>query len=161
MQFSAIRKFGDPVLSMVAGEVERVDERVVGLVERMFAAMYNAGGIGLAAPQIGVRERVFVYNVNGVTGAAINPVITHRAGSVPSNEGCLSIPDHFFDLERSAEVTLRGLDLDGEQIELEATGLMAMMIQHEVDHLDGVLILNRAPDSQAKRARRELTLGPE
>jgi peptide deformylase len=159
MDLVVIRKFGDPVLGLVAGQVSDINNQTRALVVRMFAAMRKAGGIGLAAPQIGVCERVFVYDVDGVSGAVVNPVITQSSGAVASNEGCLSIPGHFFDLERAQFVTLVGTDPDGFPLEIQAEGLMAMMFQHEVDHLNGLLIIDRAPDHQSKPARRALVLG--
>jgi peptide deformylase len=153
-----LRYFGDPVLSLRAVEVVNYDWRLNGLVKGMFAEMYRAGGIGLAAPQIGVSERIFVYDLNGASGVVINPVIIEQSNEGSSHEGCLSVPGYFFDIPRAGRVALRGQDVDGMGIELVGEGRLAEMFQHETDHLDGVLVLDRADAAVAGVAKRALLM---
>lgn len=141
-----IRLLGDPVLRRAARPVDTVDEDVRRLVEDLMDTMYAADGVGLAAPQIGVSRRVFVYDIRDPeipAGALINPEIVEREGSVKEEEGCLSIPGLTELVERAARVVVRGLDGDGNEVRVEAEGLLARCLQHERDHLDGILFLDR------------------
>jgi peptide deformylase len=142
-----IRLLGDPVLRERAAEVGAVDDEVRRLAKAMFNAMYEADGVGLAAPQVGIPRRIIVVDPReeGVTPMAIiNPrVVTAAASTEKAEEGCLSIPGVREVVERPASVTVEGLDLEGSPLTIDAEGLHARVLQHEVDHLDGVLFLDR------------------
>lgn len=140
-----IRLLGDPALREKAGEVEQVGDEIRRLAEDMFETMYAAEGIGLAAPQVGVNRRLFVMDTRDPEiepRALINPVIIERSGSERGEEGCLSLPGLVGEVERSASIVVEALDLQGEPIRIEASGLHARCIQHEIDHLDGVLFID-------------------
>ena len=137
-----IRVLGDPILRMETKPVAEVTGELKQLVEQMFTTMYAAEGIGLAAPQVGRTERLAVVDVEGAKYALINPEIVAREGSARAEEGCLSIPDVFGEVERPQRVTVRALDIDGKPFELAADELLARCIQHEVDHLHGKLFLD-------------------
>lgn len=154
-----VRKFGDPVLRTPARPVEQVDDALRSEIERMGELMSDALGVGLAATQLGVLHRVLVYRVQqqAPLGALINPEIEWRGEEEEiAEEGCLSLPAVAVDVERPIHVRVRGLNEFGEPIVVEATGLEARVIQHEVDHLDGVLILDRTSRDQRKEAMRAL-----
>lgn len=156
-----IRVIGDPVLSQRAKDVTEIDGTVAALVDDMFEVMYDAPGLGLAAPQVGVSRRIFVYDSDERAGVLINPEIVESDGEWEFVEGCLSIPGLHWSVVRPRTVLLRGVDLDGNTVEFEATDLEARIFQHELDHLDGVLLVERITDEQrreAKRALRELAL---
>jgi peptide deformylase len=156
-----IRLFGDPVLKQRAREVEELDEGLVRLVDAMYTTMYDASGVGLAAPQVGVQRRIFTYDVGEGPEVLVNPEIVETAGEWTFEEGCLSIPGLSFEIVRPNAVTLRGLDLDGNERTIEADEYLARVFQHELDHLDGILMLDRLePDvrKQALRAMRERDL---
>lgn len=142
-----LRYYGDPVLRKKADPAPSVGPDVVSLIESMYDTMYREKGVGLAAPQVGVSTRVFVVDVEDdetrVRRAFVNPVITRREGAVVGEEGCLSIPGFREDVKRAARVTVEALDERGERFALEAEGLVARAIQHEIDHLDGVLFIDR------------------
>jgi peptide deformylase len=153
-----IRIFGDPVLKLPATEVTEIDGTLAALAKDMLATMYEAPGIGLAAPQVGVQKRMFVYDINDETGPhiVINPVLHDPDGEWTYEEGCLSVPGLYWPIERAKTVRLTGLDLDGNDLDIEADELLARMFQHECDHLDGVLLLGRLTKDQRKQAMREL-----
>lgn len=151
-----IRVIGDPVLRQRAREVEEIDGTVARLVEDMFTVMYDAPGVGLAAPQIGVERRIFVYDYDDEPGVVINPEIVEHSGEWSFTEGCLSVPGLHWEIVRPKEVLLRGIDLDGNQVEIEADELEARVFQHELDHLDGVLLVERLDDEQRREAKRAL-----
>ena len=152
-----IRTFGDPVLKAPASEVTDIDDALRRLVDGMVQTMYDAPGVGLAAPQVGVQKRLFVYDVGEGPHAVINPVLNDfRGGEWPYHEGCLSVPELWWDIERPKEVTLRGLDLEGNEQVIEADELLARVFQHEVDHLDGILLLERVGPEERKEAMRTL-----
>lgn len=159
-----IRTFGDPVLRQRAAEVTTFDQKLAQLAEDMLETMYEAPGVGLAAPQIGVQRRLFVYDINDGNGphAVVNPVLTGHQGEQTSEEGCLSVPGLSWTLTRYNEVHLSGVDLDGKELSIEAVGLLARCFQHEVDHLDGMLLLERLDKRDRKSAMKSLrhrTLG--
>ncbi|MCX6386627.1 MAG: peptide deformylase [Solirubrobacterales bacterium] len=156
---SLVRKFGDPVLRAKALEVERFDETLRAEITRMGQIMEDSFGIGLAATQLGVLHKVLVYRVGGDAPlvALINPEIEWQGKEKePSEEGCLSLPGVHVDVERPIHVRVRACDGHGEVVVVEASGLEARVILHEIDHLDGVLILDRAPRDQRKQAMRTL-----
>jgi peptide deformylase len=154
-----IRKFGDPVLRTRARAVDRFDDALRDEVERMGGLMIDAVGVGLAATQVGVLHRVLVYRVQQESPviALVNPEIEWKGGEEEiMEEGCLSLPAVLVDVERPVHVRVRARDERGEEIVVEATGLEARVIQHEIDHLDGVLILDRTSRDQRKEAVRAL-----
>lgn len=146
-----IRQWPDPVLKLRAEEVEDFDDDLRRLVERMQALMTDANGIGLAGNQAGVLRRLFVFRVDDEEPrAAVNPVIVERSDEVAADdEGCLSLQGVLVPVERPVAVTLEAQDVDGAPYRLELEGLSARVVQHELDHLDGVLILERTtPDAR-------------
>jgi peptide deformylase len=147
-----IRQFGDPVLRQRAREIDNVDGSLLRLVEDMFETMYEAPGVGLAAPQVGVERRLFVYDIGDGPNAIINPVILETGGEWSYDEGCLSIPDLSWTVVRPNEVHLRGISLDGEEVDIEADELLGRCFQHEMDHLDGILLVERLDQDQHKEA---------
>ncbi|HEY1633978.1 MAG TPA: peptide deformylase [Acidimicrobiales bacterium] len=156
MALLPIRTFGDPVLKQRTPEVETVDESIVRLVDDMIETMRAAPGVGLAAPQVGVQKRLFVYDVGDGPRVVINPVISDHRGEWTYEEGCLSVPSLFWPVVRPGQVHLRGRDLDGRELSIEADELLARVFQHEVDHLDGMLLLERLDSEQRKEAMRTL-----
>ena len=154
-----VRKFGDPVLKTKARPVERFDAALHAEVERMGRLMNDALGIGLAATQIGVLHRVLVYRVQpqAPVAALVNPELEWRSSDEEiAEEGCLSLPSVLVEVERPLHIRVRAQDETGEPIMIEASGLEARVIQHEMDHLDGVLILNRTSRDQRKEAMKAL-----
>ena len=153
-----IRLFGDPVLRSKASEVTRIDGSVARLCDSMFTTMYAARGIGLAAPQVGVRKRLFVYDEPESCGRGVicNPVVTESDGTWVFEEGCLSVPGYSWEIERPRRIALTGVDLDGNEVTVEADDLFARLIQHEIDHLDGVLLTERLDPDQRRAALGEL-----
>jgi peptide deformylase len=154
-----IRKFGDPVLRTRARPVERFDEQLADEVQRMGQLMSEALGVGLAATQVGILHRLLVYRVGpqGPVAALVNPEIEWKGRETEAlEEGCLSLPGVLLDVERPIHVRVRGTDERGQGVVIEASGLEARVIQHEIDHLDGVLILDRAPREARKEAMRAL-----
>ncbi len=154
-----VRKFGDPVLRTRARPVEEFDSALRSEVERMGELMGDALGVGLAATQLGVLHRLLVYRVQleSPVSALVNPEIEWAGDELETmEEGCLSLPGVLVDVERPVHVRVRALDEQGERILVEATGLEARVIQHELDHLDGVLILDRTSRDQRKDAIRKL-----
>ena len=159
----SIRVVGDPVLRQRAAEVTTIDGRLAKLAEDMLVTMYDAPGVGLAAPQVGVEKRMFVYDVGDGPRTVINPELVESRGEWTYEEGCLSVPGLSWDIVRPKEVLIRGIDLDGNALEVEADELLARCFQHEIDHLDGVLLLERLdPDTrrQALKTIRELGISP-
>ena len=152
-----IRLFGDPVLTQRSSEVTDIDGKLVQLAEDMVATMHDANGLGLAAPQVGVQKRLFVYQLPDCEPVTVvNPVITESRGEWEYEEGCLSIPGLFFPIVRPKEILLTGRDLDGNEIAIEADEIEARCFQHELDHLDGRLLLSLLDQDQRKEAMREL-----
>jgi peptide deformylase len=160
-----IRTFGDPVLKSRATPVKDFDESLKRLAEDMKRVMRENEGVGLAANQIARLKRIFVASVEDEEYAIVNPVIEERSEvSEKGIEGCLSIPETQVEVERSCAVTVSGKDPSGTPVRIEAEGLLARIFQHEIDHLDGVLILDRTDRESRKNAMREirermLTLG--
>ncbi len=137
-----IHLLGAPILRTRSPEIDRFDDTLRLLVADMFETMDAAEGVGLAANQVGLAMRVAVVGVEGERFALINPVITHAEGRSRAEEGCLSIPELFGEVTRAERIVLRAVDPQGEPWELEAEGLLARAIQHEIDHLDGILFLD-------------------
>lgn len=151
-----IRTFGDPVLKSRAAPVESFDESLLRLTEDMLITMRENEGVGLAANQVGRLKRVLVAAIEDEEYVIVNPVLTDAAETTETGpEGCLSIPGIQVEVERPITVTVSGKDASGEPLRIEATGLLARILQHEVDHLDGVLILDRTDRESRKAAMRE------
>ena len=149
-----IRLIGDPVLRERASEVANIDGKLSRLADDMVVTMYEAPGLGLAAPQVGVKKRLFVYDIGDGPKTIINPEIRESRGEWAFDEGCLSIPDLSFELVRPKEIHLVGVDIDGNELSIEADELLARCFQHELDHLDGVLFVERLdPDSRRSAMR--------
>ncbi|MDF2499930.1 MAG: def1 [Anaerosporomusa subterranea] len=139
-----IRKAGDPVLKQKAAPVEKITKKIKELIESMTETMYVADGVGLAAPQIGVSQRIIVIDVGDGLIGLVNPVIVEHEGLECATEGCLSIPGVFGDVERASRVTVEALDRNGKSVRIVADGLLARALQHEIDHLEGVLFIERS-----------------
>lgn len=157
MALREVLQFPDPRLKLVARPIDEITDELRQLAADMIEVMYDEPGIGLAAPQVGASVRMFVIDTewndeekgrNPIV--VINPVISEREGRITWEEGCLSVPDYSATVERDAKILLRGLDLDGKPIEERAEGLRAVCIQHEIDHLDGLLFIDRI--SRLKRS---------
>ncbi len=159
----SIRMVGDPVLRQRAAAVTTIDGRLAKLAEDMIATMYDAPGVGLAAPQVGVEKRLFVYDVGDGPHTLVNPEIVETDGELAYEEGCLSVPGLAWEILRARQVHLTGVDLDGNDVSIEADELLARCFQHELDHLDGILLLERLDADTRKAALktiRELGIGP-
>jgi peptide deformylase len=156
MSSYSVRTYGDPVLKQSARDVQNVDGALIRLVDDMVDTMYDAIGAGLAAPQVGVQKRLFVYDVDDGPEVMINPTIVETAGEWYYEEGCLSIPDLRLGIVRPKTVHITGFDLDGNELSIEADEFLARLFQHEVDHLDGVLMVERLDDEVRKQALRVL-----
>ncbi len=157
-----LRYWGDPVLTERASDIGDIDGSVAALADAMVSTMREAAGLGLAAPQVGVCKRLFVYHDGdgGPAHAIVNPAIAESDGEWEYDEGCLSIPDLYFPIVRPKSVHLTGWDLDGREVSIEADELEARCFQHELDHLDGVLLLSRLDERQRKKALRALRRRP-
>lgn len=153
-----IRKYGDPILRVDCKSVKVVSMVERNLLEDMLKTMYSAGGIGLAAPQVGVDKRLIVVDTKEGKGPVklVNPRIISGRGKDFLEEGCLSLPDITVNIKRAKKVEVAGLNENGQKITLEADGLMARTIQHEIDHLSGILIIDRATFIGKLRLRRKL-----
>lgn len=150
MAIQPIRLFGDPVLRTVAAPVETFDKELRKLVKDLTETMMDAPGAGLAAPQIGVSLRVFTYWVDDEPGHLVNPDLDLSDETMDGDEGCLSLPDLSFDTPRSRSVVARGMNMHGEPVVIEGSDLLARCVQHETDHLDGILFIDRL-DREARR----------
>ena len=151
-----IRTFGDPVLKTRATPVESFDGSLVRLTQDMLATMRDNEGVGLAATQVGRLKRVFVAAIEDEDYVIVNPVLTDRSETTETRpEGCLSIPGIQVDVERPTAITVSGQDVSGKPLQIEASDMLARVLQHEVDHLDGVLILDRTDRQSRKAAMRE------
>ncbi len=153
-----IRLFGDPVLREKCAPITELDTEIRRLIDDLHETMYHADGVGLAAPQVGVPLRVFVYDVRDPDvspGVLVNPEIIEAEGSVRDDEGCLSLPGLSEIVERNESILVRGLGDDGEPVEFRAEGILSRCIQHESDHLDGVLFLDRVSPLKRKMLLRK------
>jgi peptide deformylase len=151
-----IRTFPDPVLRLSASTVAEIDSGIHRLVDDMLETMYDAPGVGLAAPQIGVSLRVIVFDAGDGPKHMINPVMEETSGELVYEEGCLSVPDHYWPIERPAFARASGTDLDGRAVEYAGDELLGRVLQHELDHLDGMLLLKRLARRERRQAMREL-----
>jgi len=158
MSLYPIRTFGDPVLRLETKPIDLIDETVLTLANDMIETMYDAPGVGLAANQIGISRRIAVFDAQDELGprVMINPRVVERSGEYEFEEGCLSVPGHYWDIIRPAFARVEALDLDGSPVEYAGDGLLGRVLQHEVDHLDGLLLLDRLPKRTRKKAMKEL-----
>lgn len=157
MAVREIRLYGDPVLRTVSAPVETIDDGVRALIADLVDTVEVPGRAGVAANQIGVAVRAFSYNIDGDIGYVINPVLTEVRGEpVPTGEGCLSVPGLWHDTLRHPWARVEGIDLDGEPVVLEGEGLLAQALQHETDHLDGMVYLGRLEGETRKLAMRQV-----
>ncbi len=142
MALLKLHLLGSPVLRQRSEEVAEVTDEVRGFIDDLFATMDAAKGVGLAANQVGVDRRIAVVDADGTRIVMVNPQVLEAEGRATQEEGCLSIPDIYADVTRPAQVTLEAIDAQGDAYRLEAGGLLARAIQHEIDHLDGILFLD-------------------
>ncbi|MCB0987002.1 MAG: peptide deformylase [Microthrixaceae bacterium] len=159
-----IRVIGDPVLKQRADDITDIDGKLARLVDDMIATMYAAPGVGLAAPQVGVQKRLFVWDIDDGTGAhaIVNPEIVESDGEWTYQEGCLSVPGLSWEITRPNHVHVVGRDLEGNEVSFDASEFEGRMFQHELDHINGVLLVDRLDEDQARQAKRqvrELMLG--
>jgi peptide deformylase len=157
-----ILEFPDPRLRKKAVPVERVDDELRALIDDMFETMYDAPGIGLAATQVDVHQRLLVADVSSDKDdphVFINPVIIEKDGVTVTEEGCLSVPGYFEEVERAQHIRVRYLDRDGVEREDEFEGLLAVCVQHEIDHLDGKLFVDYLSEAKRQRIRKKLEKG--
>jgi len=154
-----ILEFPDPRLRTKAKPVEQVDDQLRALVDDMFETMYAAPGIGLAATQVDVHKRLLVADVSpdkSEPHVLINPQIVEKDGEAVTEEGCLSVPGYYEEVIRAEHIRVRFLNRDGEEAEMEAEGLLAVCIQHEIDHLDGKLFVDYLSEAKRQRIRKRL-----
>jgi peptide deformylase len=152
-----VRLYGDPVLRQVATPVRDITAEIKRIIADMTETMWHQIGIGLAAPQVGLPHRILVMDDGqGGAQALINPEIESRSGTIREEEGCLSLPGVFGVVERSKTITVRAMDADGKPVSFEAAGLKARIVQHELDHLDGVLFIDRLPPVTRDRIKKKI-----
>lgn len=157
MTVRPIRLFGDPVLRAVSAPIDEIDDGIRALVQDLIDTVELPGRAGVAAPQIGVGLRAFSYNIDGDIGYVLNPVLVETRGEPrPVGEGCLSVPGLWHEAIRYPWAKVVGIDLDGEEVVLEGEGLLAQALQHETDHLDGMLYLSRLPADTRREAMRQV-----
>jgi peptide deformylase len=156
MAIFPIRTLGDPVLRARAKEIERIDDGIRRLVDDMIETMYDAPGVGLAAPQIGISRRVVVFDAGDGPKVLINPELLETSGVWVFDEGCLSVPGRFWEIERPAFARARGLDEHGSEVEYAGEELLGRVLQHEIDHLEGTLLIERLDRRTRKQVLREL-----
>ena len=158
MAIYPIRTFGDPVLRSPTKLIEEIDDGVRALAQDMIETMYDAPGVGLAANQIGIQRRIAVFDAHDELGprVMINPEIIETSGEYEFEEGCLSVPGHYWVIKRPAFARVRATDIDGNEVEYAGDELMGRILQHEVDHLNGGLLLDHLPKRVRKKAMKEL-----
>ena len=157
MALLTVRLYGDPVLRQVATPVREITAEIKRIIADMTETMWHQVGIGLAAPQVGLSHRILVMDDGkGSAQTLINPEIESRSGTIREEEGCLSLPGVFGVVERSKTITVRAMDADGKPVSMEATGLKARIVQHELDHLDGVLFIDRLPPVTRDRIKKKI-----
>jgi len=161
MAIREILKYPNPLLKKRSEEVDQIDGEIKRLVQDMIETMYDAGGVGLAAPQVGISRRVIVVDVSPIDPqqalfAMINPEIVSEEGEVDHEEGCLSVPDCLEKVKRREKVRVRGTSLEGGEVEISGEGMLAFALQHELDHLNGILILDRVSPLRRDIYRRKV-----
>lgn len=150
MSLRIIRKIGDDLLRKKSREIKKIDDRIIELLDDMKETMYDREGVGLAAPQVGVLRRAVVVDVGEGFYEFINPRIISQDGEVTMTEGCLSVPENIGDVKRPQKIVVRAYNRQGEEFEIEATDYFARAICHEIDHLDGILFLDKATNIAQK-----------
>jgi peptide deformylase len=156
MAIFPIRTFPDPVLAMIASDITQFDDDLRRLVDDMLETMYEAPGVGLAAPQIGISKQIFVADIGEGPFVMINPTVVAASGKWKFEEGCLSVPGRYWPIKRPEFARAEGFGLDGERVTYEGEDLMGRVLQHEIDHLDGTLLLNRLNPRVRRQALKEL-----
>jgi len=156
MAIFPIRTYGDPVLRTRAKDIGVIDDGVRRLADDMIETMYDAPGVGLAAPQIGISKRIVVFDAGDGAKVLINPELLETSGAWAFDEGCLSVPGRFWEIERPAFARARGLDEHGREVEYAGEELLGRVLQHEIDHLDGTLLIERLDRRTRKQVLREL-----
>lgn len=156
MAIYPIRVFPDPVLTMPAADATEFDAALAKLVDDMIETMYDAPGVGLAAPQIGISKRVFVADAGDGPFAMVNPTVVETSGKDKSDEGCLSIPGEYWVIKRPDYARAEGFDIEGNPVTYEGVDLMGRVLQHEIDHLNGQLLLSRLSSRVRNQALKEL-----
>lgn len=151
-----IRTFGDPVLRTVAAPIDDFSSALERLIDDMLETMYEAPGVGLAAPQIGISKAIFVADIGDGPFVMANPELVELSGSWTFDEGCLSVPGRFWPIKRQGYAKATGFGLDGHPIELDGDELMGRVLQHEIDHLNGMLLLERLSRRTKRQALRDL-----
>ncbi len=151
-----IRLYGDSLLWKKSKKVDKIDNSLKSLINDMAEKMYQHKGVGLAAPQIGILKRIIIVDIGEGLTVLANPKIITTSGKQIASEGCLSIPGIYLDIERAEDIIVEGLDEDGVYTQIEAKGLFARVLQHEIDHLEGVLIIDRVPKKRIKSLKQEL-----
>jgi len=151
MAVLAVKTYGEKVLREISKPIEKITPEIVNLVKDMTETMYTASGVGLAAPQVGVAKRIIIIDDEEKGAIAlINPEIIEKEGEMISEEGCLSLPELYAQVKRFAKIKVEGLDLNGEKIAIEAKDLLARVIQHEIDHLNGILFIDKIGKTKRK-----------
>jgi peptide deformylase len=153
MKTMPIRQYGDPVLNQKTADITNIDGAIAALAETMIETMYEAPGVGLAANQVGVQKSLFVYDKGEGAIVVVNPRIVESDGEWTYEEGCLSVPGLSWEITRPNRIHLVGLDLDGNEISVEADEFEGRIFQHEMDHLNGVLLIERLDDDQRRDAK--------
>ncbi|MBM7623305.1 peptide deformylase [Sporohalobacter salinus] len=143
MAILSIRTIGDPVLRTETKPVDEITDQTKKLIENMKDTMYDASGVGLAAPQVGISKQIIIVDVGDGPLTLINPEIVDSSGAEIDEEGCLSIPGENGKVERASKIVVEALNSDGEEVEIEAEGLLARALQHEIDHLEGTLFVDK------------------
>ncbi|MFQ5948639.1 MAG: peptide deformylase [Acidimicrobiia bacterium] len=156
MAIFPIRSFGDPVLRTSMAEVAQIDDSIRRLVDDMLETMYDAPGVGLAAPQLGVPKRVIVFDLGEGERVLVNPEIVETSGKWTYDEGCLSVPEKYWPIARPAFARARGLGLDGNEVEYAGDELLGRVLLHEIDHVNGVILIDRLRRRARKEALRQL-----
>ena len=156
-----IRTYGDPVLKEESELVTEIDGKLVKVCNNMVTAMYEAPGLGLAAPQVGIGQRFFVYDLTEQgfgdgPSVLINPEVVESTGEWAYDEGCLSVPELSWTIVRPKEIHIKGFNIDGEEVSIEADELLARLFLHEIDHLDGVLLIDHLDEDQQREAKKVL-----
>ncbi len=146
MAIRNIRKFGDDVLRKKCREVDVIDDRIKTLIDDMYETLESANGVGLAAPQVGILKRIAVINTDGNPFVIINPVICEKSGEAKEVEGCLSVPGKWGIVARPQKVKVKALDIDGKEFTVNADGLLAKALCHEIDHLDGIMFVDKVEE---------------
>ena len=156
MSLLKIQKYGNPILRQKCEPVKKVNNEIRKLIDDMLETMYKNNGVGLAAPQVGVKKRIIVIDVGNGPLALVNPKITKRKGEDILEEGCLSLPGILVKIKRATKINIEGLNREGKRISIEATYLAARALQHEIDHLNGILIIDKINFFKRQKLKKKL-----